>query len=147
VAAARAIVTDPARSPDLAPRDRALLDGVLAQLGAEVHASGREQLLHGEPHPGNVLATDAGPLFIDLETCCVGPVEFDLAHAPEAVWTRYPGADAELLLRCRLLVLAIMTSWRWDREDGHPGGRRLGVEWLAQLRADLAASGIRLAAS
>ena len=23
---------------------------------------------------------ELGPLFIDLETCCRGPVEFDLAH-------------------------------------------------------------------
>ena len=42
-----------------------------------------EQLLHGEPHPGNVLSTRNGPLFVDLETCCRGPVEFDLAHVPE----------------------------------------------------------------
>ena len=44
---------------------------------------GAEQLLHGEPHPGNVLTTNNGLLFIDLETCCREPVEFDLAHAPE----------------------------------------------------------------
>ncbi|MFT7648036.1 MAG: hypothetical protein ACI8Y4_002786 [Candidatus Poriferisodalaceae bacterium] len=25
--------------------------------------------------------TSAGPLFIDLETCCRGPVEFDLGYA------------------------------------------------------------------
>src|SRR6266496_1245246 len=36
-----------------------------------------EQLLHGEPHPGNVLTTKNGLLFIDLETCCMGEVEFD----------------------------------------------------------------------
>ena len=49
-----------------------------------------EQLLHGEPHPGNVLRTKTGLLFIDLETCCRGPVEFDLAHAPEEVSEHYP---------------------------------------------------------
>ena len=26
----------------------------------------REQLLHGEPHPGNLLNTRRGPLFVDL---------------------------------------------------------------------------------
>jgi Ser/Thr protein kinase RdoA (MazF antagonist) len=40
-------------------------------------------ILHGEPHPGNVLTMENGLLFIDLETRCSGPVEFDLAHAPE----------------------------------------------------------------
>ena len=49
-----------------------------------------EQLLHGEPHPGNLLSTTDGPVFIDLETCCRGPVEFDLAHVPEAVSAHYP---------------------------------------------------------
>ena len=61
-----------------------------------------EQLLHGEPHPGNVLSTKNGPLFIDLETCCRGPVEFDLAHVPEEVSEHYPGADQELLRECRM---------------------------------------------
>jgi len=43
-------------------------------------ATTAEQLLHGEPHPGNVLSTKNGLVFIDLETCCRGPVEFDIAH-------------------------------------------------------------------
>jgi hypothetical protein len=68
----------------LAPEDRALLldtlDGWTASILARSH---QEQLLHGEPHPGNLLATrDAGPRFIDLETCCRGPIELDLAYAP-----------------------------------------------------------------
>jgi Ser/Thr protein kinase RdoA (MazF antagonist) len=62
-----------------------------------------EQLLHGEPHPGNVLGTKTGLLFIDLETCCRGPVEFDPAHVPEDVSKRYAGADADLLGECRVL--------------------------------------------
>ncbi|MHC8562822.1 hypothetical protein ACW23B_16980 [Streptomyces albidoflavus] len=43
--------------------------------------------------------------------------------------------DAELLRRCRLLVLAVITVWRWDREDLFPEGRRMGEEWLARIRA------------
>ncbi|MFD4987963.1 phosphotransferase family protein [Streptomyces sp. NPDC058374] len=98
---------------------------------------GAGQLLHGEPHPGNVLPTENGPLFIDLETCCRGPVEFDLAHTPEEVGAHYPGVDRELLRQCRLLVLALITVWRWDRDDRFPEGRRLGTEWLGLLRAAL----------
>ena len=83
-----------------------------------------EQLLHGEPHPGNVLSTEHGLRFIDLETCCRGPVEFDLAHVPEAVSARYPGADPDLVRECRILVLAMVAAWRWDRDDEFPDGRR-----------------------
>ncbi|WP_202971039.1 phosphotransferase family protein [Saccharothrix sp. ALI-22-I] len=93
---------------------------------------GGEQLLHGEPHPGNVLTTKTGLLFIDFETCCRGPVEFDLAHAPEEVGEHYPGVNQRLLRECRVLVLAMITTWRWDRGDQFPNGRRLGTEWLSQ---------------
>lgn len=98
---------------------------------------GAQQLLHGEPHPGNLLTTKNGLLFIDLETCCRGPVEFDLAHAPEEVGAHYPGVDQDLLRACRILVLAMITTWRWDRGDQYPNGRRLGAEWLGQIRAAL----------
>lgn len=84
-----------------------------------------------------MLATKGGVLFIDLETCCRGPVEFDLAHAPEEVGEHYPGVDIGLLRECRILVLAMITAWRWDRVDRLPNGRQLGANWLRQLRAAL----------
>jgi thiamine kinase-like enzyme len=96
-----------------------------------------EQVLHGEPHPGNLLSTKDGLLFIDLETCCRGPVEFDLAHAPEAVSDHYPGVDHDLLHDCRVLVLAMITTWRWDRDDQLPNGRHLAMERLSQIRTAL----------
>src|SRR6516164_1250686 len=101
-----------------------------------------EQLLHGEPHPGNVLTTKNGLLFIDLETCCRGPVEFDLAHAPGEVSEHYPGVNQDLLRECRILVLAMITTWRWDRGDQLPNGRKLGTEWLSQIRAALDRKGL-----
>ena len=103
---------------------------------------GVEQLLHGEPHPGNLLTTKNGLLFIDLETCCRGPVEFDLAHAPEEVSEHYPGVNQDLLRECRILVLAMITTWRWDRGDQFPNGRQLGTEWLSQIRAALDRNGL-----
>jgi hypothetical protein len=71
---------------------------------------------------------------MDLETCCCGPVEFDVAHAPEEVSEEYPGLDRDLLRDCRVLTLAMVTSWRWDRRDQLPEGRDWGKEWLKQLR-------------
>ena len=94
-------------------------------------------MLHGEPHPGNLLTTKNGLLFIDLETCCRGPIEFDLAHAPEDVSENYPGANQDLLRDCRILVLAMITTWRGDRGDQLQNGRRLGTEWLGQIRTAL----------
>jgi hypothetical protein len=133
---AQHLVASRDRTPALADADRELLGDTLRRLRRAIGDRGAaEQLLHGEPHPGNVLATKDGPLFIDLETCCRGPVEFDLAHAPEAVGEHYPGVDHGLLRACRILVLAMITTWRWERGDRLPNGRRLGTEWLGQLRA------------
>ena len=124
------------RTPALADADRALLGDTLRGSRRRIsERGGDEQLLHGEPHPGNVLTTKTGLLFIDLETCCRGPVEFDLAHAPEEVGEHYPGVNQELLRECRILVLAMITTWRWDRGDQLPGGRQLGAEWLSHIRA------------
>ncbi|SDJ02564.1 phosphotransferase enzyme family protein [Nonomuraea jiangxiensis] len=140
---AQQLVANRDRTPALPDADRELLGDTLRNLRRVIGERGAaEQLLHGEPHPGNVLTTKNGPLFIDLETCCRGPVEFDLAHAPEDVSRHYPGIDQELLRECRILVLAMITTWRWDRDDQLPNGRRLGNEWLGQIRAALDHKGL-----
>lgn len=139
---AQQLVASPDRTPALADADRELLASTLRDLRREIGERGAvEQLLHGEPHPGNVLSTRNGLLFIDLETCCRGPVEFDLAHAPEDVSEHYPGVDQDLVRECRLLVLAMVTTWRWDRDDQLPHGHELGTTWLGQLRAALDRNG------
>jgi hypothetical protein len=76
-----------------------------------------------------------GPLFIDLETCCRGPVEFDLAHVPEDVSALYPNIDQALLRQCRILVLAMVAAWRLEPGDQLPMGNQAGRELLAALRA------------
>jgi hypothetical protein len=123
-------------TPALTDADRELLGDTLRSLRRVIVDRGApEQLLHGEPHPGNLLSTKRGLLFIDLETCCRGPVEFDLAHAPEDVSEHYPGINHDVLRECRLLMLAMITTWRWDRRDQLPNGRQLGTEGLSQIRA------------
>jgi hypothetical protein len=122
-------------TPKLADADRELLITTLRNRSQAIGARGAAaQLLHGEPHPGNVLSTKTGLVFIDLETCCRGPVEFDLAHVPEDVSERYPDADEELLSECRVLVLAMVAAWRWDPGDQFPKGRRAARELLSALR-------------
>jgi len=138
VAEAQSLVGNRAQTPDLRDADRELLSNTLRKLTWAIgQRDAPEQLLHGEPHPGNLLKTKNGLLFTDLETCCRGPVEFDVAHVPEEVRTRYPDADQDLLRECRLLMLAMVATWRWDRHDQLPNGRRLGTEWLSQMRAAL----------
>jgi hypothetical protein len=135
IAEAQEIVANPDLSPELVDADRVFLSSRLGSLRRAIEdRCAVEQLLHGEPHPGNVLSTKNGPLFIDLETCCRGPVEFDLAHVAEAVCERYPSVDQELLDVCRQLVLAMVAAWRWALGDEFPNGRRFGEEFLRLLR-------------
>jgi hypothetical protein len=135
IAEAQGVVANPDLSPKLADADREFLSDTLKGLRRAIDDRGPvEQLLHGEPHPGNVLSTTSGPLFIDLETCCRGPVEFDLAHVPEAVTEHYPNVNQGLLDECRQLVLAMVAAWRWESGDQFPDGRRFGEEFLRLLR-------------
>ena len=122
-------------TPDLADADRKLLITTLRSRRQAIADHGAaEQILHGEPHPGNVLSTKSGLLFIDFETCCRGPVEFDLAHVPEDVSECYTDADQDLLSLCRVLVLAMVAAWRWDLGDQFPDRQRAARAVLGALR-------------
>jgi len=137
VESAQQLVASRDRTPALAEADRKLLGDTLRSLRGVIGDRDGEQLLHGEPHPGNVLTTKNGLLLINFETCCRGPIEFDLAHVPEEAAEHYPGANQDLLRGCRILVLAMITTWRSDRGDQLPNGRQLGTEWLSEIRAAL----------
>jgi hypothetical protein len=143
VAEAQGLVDDPTNNADLTAADRELLARALASMSDVILGrGGPEQLLHGEPHPGNLLRTREGLLFVDLETCCRGPVEFDIAHAaigaagpPMEVAAHYAGADPSLVRACWTLMLAMIVAWRCEPGDDLPDGRVLTQGWLRQLRA------------
>lgn len=139
IAEARAIVERPDRSPDLSAGDRHLLLRALGETeDAILRLGAPEQLIHGEPHPGNLLMTAVGPRFIDFETCCRGPLEFDVVHAPAEVADHYPGLDPEVLGACRILSSALVAAWRWDRDDQFPDGQQMGMDLLREVRGAMA---------
>ena len=55
---------------------RSAFERLLPRLQA---TTGLTQPLHGDAHPGNVLATDDGWLWTDFEDTCRGPLAWDLA--------------------------------------------------------------------
>jgi Ser/Thr protein kinase RdoA (MazF antagonist) len=121
-------------TPELPDVDRDLLADTLRRLRKSIGDRGAaEQLLHGEPHPWNLLHTRDGPLFIDFENCARGPVEYDLAWVPADVSERYPDADQDLVGECRGLMLAIIAAHRWRRDDEHPSGPQRAA-WLDAVR-------------
>lgn len=140
VAEAEHLLTHPRETPGLADEDRRLLLGTLCTAGEAISRNvDADQLLHGEPHSGNLLGTRDGLLFIDFETCCRGPIEFDVAHAPDDVSMHYPttfcsktvvGSSSRWSLlgagMCgisfRMGVGTPSTFWACS-EPGHPGTR------------------------
>lgn len=121
-------------TPDLANEDRELLVHTLTTLRASVVERGApEQPLHGEPHPWNILDTEDGPRFVDFENCVRGPVEWDLGWAPTAVTQHYSGADPDLVVDCRGLVLAVVAAHCWRPEDERPG-RESAAKFLHAVR-------------
>ncbi|MGY1809705.1 phosphotransferase family protein [Blastococcus sp. SYSU D00669] len=83
-----------------------LLDRLAARL-AELRPRlvGSVRQLHGDPHPGNLLATAIGWRWADLEDTCAGPLEWDLACLRStrrldgrAALDAFPGAPSDAAL-------------------------------------------------
>ena len=93
VAEAQQLVTSRDLTPALADADRELLGGTLRDAATTRSSTAAlpSSCCTASRIPGNVLSTQNGLVFIDLETCCRGPVEFDLAHAPEDGQRALPG--------------------------------------------------------
>jgi Ser/Thr protein kinase RdoA (MazF antagonist) len=53
--------------------------------------------IHGDCHRGNILWTDGGPHFVDLDDCMTGPVIQDL-------WMLLSGSNAEMTVQARDLL-------------------------------------------
>ena len=77
--------------PELGPRYREVSDLLLASVQRSFERSGdfAHIRLHGDCHPGNLLWTDKGPHFVDLDDCATGPAVQDL-------WMLLAGSRAEM---------------------------------------------------
>lgn len=102
----------------------------------DVRLDGRR--LHGEPHNGNRIKTRAGLCWIDFESCCIGPLEWDLAFQPPEVVRCFPEADGGLLTLLQRLNSARVATWCWAGAR-HPEMRHHGAKHIALLRNGLAA--------
>jgi hypothetical protein len=89
--------------------------------------------LHGEPHNGNRIETSTGLRWIDFESCCCGPLEWDLAFQPPEVVRLFPEADGGLLALLRRLNSARVATWCWAGAR-HPEMRHHGAQHISLLR-------------
>lgn len=111
------VLSDAARLSGLREADRQLLRDTFDRLRMRMHVlspGDAHMVIHGSPHPYNILTVDGEPRFIDFETTCVGPLEWDLAHTAPDTEPHYAGiADAQLLQLCRDMVSVKTAAWCW----------------------------------
>ena len=66
--------------------------------------------LHGDCHPGNMLWTDKGPHFVDLDDCRSGPAVQDL-------WMMLSGDSDEMARQFRYILEGYETFFEFDRAE------------------------------
>ncbi len=89
-APAAELLDSPLLPPEYRVRYRALTDELLGRIEERwAELAPRPIRLHGDCHPGNILWTDAGPHFVDLDDCRMGPAVQDL-------WMLVSGERADL---------------------------------------------------
>ncbi|MEI7036706.1 serine/threonine protein kinase [Fulvimonas yonginensis] len=128
----RAVLASPLLPPHLAGVYRAAVQRLGAAVGARVEAAGpvRQLRLHGDCHPGNLLWTDAGPHFVDLDDARIGPAVQDLwmlAHDEAAMAALLEGYAS--MRDFDPAELALIPALRAMRQVHHAG-------WIAERWAD-----------
>ena len=125
-------------APLLSGDDRELLRMALSAFGQVSELSAGHGGLHGSPHSFNVLMVLGSPAFIDFETACRGPREWDLCHTDPGVAKAYPGPlSEEALEKARLIVSAMTSALCWDGIDRGPDMRFHAEHHLARVRSAL----------
>ena len=130
--AAAALFADPTATSELSASDRRLTASIYEKLLPRLATVAAQSGLHGEPHSDNVVWTRNGPLFVDFEAACAGPVEWDLAYLPEQAHPAFPERDEELLSLLRTAVSFCVAAWCWAQR-----GRAPEVDEAAIFHLDL----------
>ena len=117
----------------VAPDDLGLLRNAFDRFAAATRSfDAPVQPLHGEPHSGNIIGTDDGPVLIDFEATCIGPIEWDVACSPLGVAAAYVGVNLELVDAARLLNAVRVATWCLS--STHPAMRPFGLDQLEIVR-------------
>jgi hypothetical protein len=130
---------------DLLRLDESVLGALRAELAemAESLAGCPGQPLHGDAHPGNLLATPNGLVWNDFEDTWRGPLAWDLAclvvtgrfdgRAAVAAYPQPPGEEFETCVRLRRLMGVV---WRFVLVSRFPEmtgeAERHLAEWLSR---------------
>lgn len=130
--------TEALEPPSLHGGDRRFLAAALRELRRRLDAFALpERALHGGPHGANLLRTRGGLRWIDLDTACRGPLEWDAAYLPPEAAALFPELDPEALDVASLLVSACVATWCWAQLGRAPEVDEAARSHLRRLREEL----------
>ncbi|HHI77163.1 MAG TPA: serine/threonine protein kinase [Gammaproteobacteria bacterium] len=106
-----AVLESPLLPADLQAPYAEVSEAVLAQVAQALEAVNPARLrLHGDCHPGNILWTEAGPHFVDMDDCLQGPAIQDL-------WMLLGGERREMTLQLDALLEGYRTFCDFDPRE------------------------------
>jgi hypothetical protein len=129
------ILANPDQAPKLAPGDRLFLQQLYESLRAELGGiGGAWQPLHGDPHLSNALITASGAVWMDLESVCVGPLEWDIGFLPVATWSEFTGIDSGLMRLFADVRSMCVATWCWAEFDRSAATAETAIYHLGELK-------------
>ncbi len=129
------VLADNEACPGLGREDRDLLEAQYCRLRNEVDETASHWVpLHGDPHLGNLLFGQHGPLWLDFEDACLGPREYDIACLPVATWSHFGDANQALIRKYADLRSICIAVWCWDDLDRSHGAREAAQCHLNRVR-------------
>lgn len=121
--------------PSASSQDAAILRDVFAACCSSLNAfEWTDRVLHGDAHTGNVALTSTGACWLEFESACAGPLEWDLCTLPEGA-CNWPH-DRDLLRRLKLIRRACVVVWCAARENPAAPEREAIAHHLQVLRAE-----------
>jgi hypothetical protein len=129
------ILTNSNDAPMLDWNDRRFLERLYEQLRSDLGTiGGTWRPLHGDPHVGNARITDRGAVWMDLESVCLGPLEWDIGFLPTATWSEFSGIDPSLMRLFEDVRSMCVATWCWAEFDRSAGTKEAAIHHLCELK-------------
>jgi phosphotransferase family enzyme len=130
-----AILANGNEAPKLSSNDRIFLQNVYGRLRTDLSSVGGSwQPLHGDAHVGNAMVVNSGAIWMDLESVCVGPLEWDVGFLPIATWSDFPRIDAALIRLLADVRSCCVAVWCWAEFDRSAASKDAAIYHLDQLK-------------
>ena len=122
-------------APKLPSRDRAFLQNVYWRLRGNLNGVGGSwQPLHGDAHLGNAMVVGSGAIWMDFESVCLGPLEWDVGFLPAATWPEFTGLDRSLISLLADVRSCCVATWCWAEFDRSAATKEAAVYHLGELK-------------